>query len=135
MKKQFMSVVAISCVSVFFSGCSGTLHRKPIPSLEDSAVVVRADESGNISFVGKDGLTYKPCGEGYQNKCPPILKNEPEKLIGGITELKVDKEASSEDGAQSGQYLFMMRSANSQSDCPRVIKIGAVTLVKRCPDQ
>lgn len=42
---------------------------------------------------------------------------------------------NSDEEARSGQYLFMMRSANSQSDCPRVIKIGAVTLVKRCPDQ
>lgn len=139
MKKHFMSLVVMSCVSVFISGCLGGLHRKPIPPLDGSALVIRADESGNISFMGKGGSTYKPCGEGYQNMCPPVLKSKSERLIGTITELEVDKEASSNEGAKSGQRLFMMRSNNSESDCPKVIKIktrtGVVTFVEECPDR
>lgn len=133
MKKNFMKVVAISCASVFISGCFGVINRKPIPSLEDSGILVKADKTGNVRLVGEDGLPYEPCGQGYPIKCPPIKKGETEKVIGVIKERKVDREANSDEGTSS-QNLSMVRSANSKP-CPRVITIGDVNLVKPCPNQ
>ena len=123
MKKNFINLVAISCLSISLSGCFGSLPTRPTPSVQPSkeGVTAKVDEGGHITLVTKNGLVYQPCGEEYQIKCPAISENAKETLIGTISEVSLASKPKT-DSAEP-MVLRANASTRSNSSCDPALKI------------